>query len=69
MKELSGSNTKIFLSQEERESEKQKKVWNEFLNAFNKYFSVNSVPLDEQHSIYNSADICVFVAKCKAKLK
>ncbi|KAL1132234.1 hypothetical protein AAG570_010191 [Ranatra chinensis] len=63
LKNLCGYNTEIILSQEKRESEKQKEVWKQFLDKFYSEFLVLKVPTNEQDEIYASPDIHLLHAK------
>uniref|UniRef100_A0A1B6C5F0 Methyltransferase-like protein 21D n=2 Tax=Clastoptera arizonana TaxID=38151 RepID=A0A1B6C5F0_9HEMI len=62
---ITNSETQIILSQEERDTDRQKSLWKNFLDEFVKYFEYKIVPLEEQHPLFNSADICLLQAKKK----
>lgn len=53
----------ILISQELRETEKQKIAWNMFLNQLKKYFTITYIPQDQQHHAFKSPDICIINAR------
>ncbi|XP_034256931.1 protein-lysine methyltransferase METTL21D-like [Thrips palmi] len=57
MKEVSNTDTEIIICQEERDSDKQRKIWKEFTAELSKYFRFIAVPLEEQHPLFRSPDI------------
>ncbi|XP_030746216.1 protein-lysine methyltransferase METTL21D-like [Sitophilus oryzae] len=59
LRSLSGPQTTIILSQEIRESEKQKACWKYFLENVQKHFKSYVVPLEEQNDEFRSPDIVV----------
>lgn len=62
---LSGDETKLLVCQEERQTEKQKSVWKNFLEQFEMHFDFKKVPQNEQHDVFNSVDICILDARRK----
>ncbi|XP_050429093.1 protein N-lysine methyltransferase METTL21D-like isoform X4 [Adelges cooleyi] len=57
--------TLILISQEIRDTDKQKTSWEMFTNTLIKYFTISYIPEDEQHPIYRSSDILLINAKKK----
>ncbi|CAH3917118.1 unnamed protein product [Pieris brassicae] len=47
----------IYLTQELRDSEIQKKLWKSFYEKLTEYFYIEKVPEEEQHINYRSSDI------------
>ncbi|OWR51144.1 methyltransferase protein 21D [Danaus plexippus plexippus] len=47
----------IYLTQELRDSEIQKKLWNDFYEKLNEYFYIEKIPEEQQHVNYRSPDI------------
>ncbi|XP_023934853.1 protein N-lysine methyltransferase METTL21D [Bicyclus anynana] len=47
----------IYLTQELRDSEIQKKLWSDFCEKLAEYFYVEKIPEDQQHVNYRSSDI------------
>ncbi|XP_075229926.1 protein N-lysine methyltransferase METTL21D-like isoform X2 [Lycorma delicatula] len=62
---LCSEKTELILCQEERDSEKQKAIWNSFLKLLDKDFDYYSVPEKEQHYLFHSPDISIIRAKKK----
>ncbi|VVC44769.1 Hypothetical protein CINCED_3A010417 [Cinara cedri] len=65
MIELTTPNTVILISQELRETEKQKNTWKMFIDLLTEYFTLSYIPEEEQHPIYRSSDIVLINAKKK----
>ncbi|XP_050314346.1 protein N-lysine methyltransferase METTL21D-like [Anthonomus grandis grandis] len=57
LKNLSGPNTKILISQELRDTGHQQDYWNYFLETVQKYFLPRFVPLEHQNQEFRSQDI------------
>ncbi|XP_023017560.2 protein N-lysine methyltransferase METTL21D [Leptinotarsa decemlineata] len=57
LKELAMDDTTIFLTQELRDTEKQKNCWEYFVNHIKDYFEFHLIPREEQNPEFNSADI------------
>lgn len=47
----------IYLTQELRDTEIQKRLWNEFYEKLTEMFHVEKIPEEEQHINYRSTDI------------
>lgn len=67
--ELTTPKTVILISQELRETEKQKNTWEMFLNLLLEHFEVSYIPEEEQHPIFRSSDIILINAKKKVFVK
>jgi hypothetical protein len=65
LRSLCGDSTEIILSQEKRETEKQKQTWKVFVEKFYEEFSVSKVPPSEQDDVYASPDIVLLRARKK----
>lgn len=65
MIELTTSKTIILISQELRDTEKQKNTWIMFLDMLVEHFTLSYVPEEEQHPVYRSSDIILINAKKK----
>jgi hypothetical protein len=65
MIELTTSKTIILISQELRNTEKQKNTWIMFLDMLVEHFTLSYVPEEEQHPVYRSSDIILINAKKK----
>jgi len=65
MVKLTTPKTVILISQELRETEKQKTTWKMFLDKLAEHFILSYVPEEEQHLIYRSSDIILINAKKK----
>ncbi|XP_001945214.1 protein-lysine methyltransferase METTL21D [Acyrthosiphon pisum] len=63
--ELTTPKTVLLISQELRETEKQKNTWKMFLSLLLEHFEVSYVPEEEQHPIFSSSDIILINAKKK----
>jgi aminopeptidase-like protein len=59
---LTDDNTEVFISQEERDTEKQQIVWNAFQEMLQSHFEVTKIPEQEQHQDFCSPDIIVLRA-------
>ncbi|XP_066152904.1 protein N-lysine methyltransferase METTL21D-like [Euwallacea fornicatus] len=59
LKNLSGSNTKVLMSHEIRESQQQQDYWNYFYGLITKHFQAHFVPLEDQNEIFRCSDILV----------
>ncbi|XP_051161370.1 protein N-lysine methyltransferase METTL21D-like [Leptopilina boulardi] len=49
--------TYILMTQEQRDTPIQIKVWNNFKKALKENFNVKAIPLEYQHPVYSSSDI------------
>ncbi|XP_022200830.2 protein-lysine methyltransferase METTL21D [Nilaparvata lugens] len=65
MLRLSSDETEFLLCQEERQTDKQKNVWKNFLEKFETHFDFTKVPQSEQHEVFKSEDICILNARRK----
>ncbi|XP_048000747.1 protein N-lysine methyltransferase METTL21D-like isoform X2 [Leguminivora glycinivorella] len=50
----------MYLTQEMRDSEVQKRLWTKFFEKLNEIFNVEQIPEEEQHKNYRSPDILLF---------
>lgn len=57
LKDLATPQTKIFLSQEVRDSKKQRECWESFERQIGEFFTLYDIPLSEQNAEYSSPDI------------
>ncbi|XP_026292991.1 protein N-lysine methyltransferase METTL21D-like [Frankliniella occidentalis] len=57
MKQISTRETEIIICQEQRDSEKQRAIWKEFMSELTKFFQFNPIPTEEQHPLFKSPDI------------
>lgn len=56
----------MYLTQELRDSEIQKKLWKKFYNKLTDLFIVEQIPEEEQHKNYRSSDILLLRIKKKS---
>jgi hypothetical protein len=54
--------TEVFISQEERDIEKQRTVWRAFQELLQRHFEVTKIPSQELHPDFCSSDIIVLRA-------
>jgi len=59
---LADFSTYVFISQEERDTEKQRTVWNVFQELLQRYYDVTKIPEQELHPDFCSSDIIVLRA-------
>jgi hypothetical protein len=59
---LADFSTEVFISQEERDTEKQRTVWNAFQELLQRHFEVTKIPEQELHPEFCSSDIIVLRA-------
>ncbi|KAJ9585072.1 hypothetical protein L9F63_020580 [Diploptera punctata] len=59
---MASTSTEIIISQEERDTDKQRHVWQNFEQELLKYFEVTKIPEQQQHPDYCSPDIVVLHA-------
>jgi hypothetical protein len=59
---LADFSTEVFISQEERDTEKQQTVWKAFQELLQKHFEVTKIPEQELHPDFCSSDIIVLSA-------
>ncbi|PSN31582.1 Protein-lysine methyltransferase METTL21D [Blattella germanica] len=62
---VTGVKTEIIISQEERDTEKQLRVWKNFQQALQEHFDVIKVPEEDQHPEFYSSDIVILHARKK----
>lgn len=55
--ELCGDSTEIIQSQEIRDTDKQKEIWNCYLQQLQMEFNVEEIPTSQQHMEFSSRDI------------
>lgn len=67
MTKLCSETTEVIISQEERDSENQRNVWNAFLEKFKKIFDYYTVAEEEQHPVFRSPDILIIRARKRLK--
>ena len=66
---LADFSTEVFISQEERDTETQRTVWNAFQELLQRHFEVTKFPEQELHPDFCSTDIIVLRAvKRRGKL-
>lgn len=59
---LADFSTEVFISQEERDTEKQQTVWKAFQELLQRHFEVTKIPEQELHPEFRSPDITVLRA-------
>ncbi|XP_023713233.1 protein-lysine methyltransferase METTL21D isoform X3 [Cryptotermes secundus] len=59
---LTDVSTEVFISQEERDTEKQRIIWKVFQEKLESHFEVTKIPEQEQHPDFCSPDIVVLRA-------
>jgi hypothetical protein len=59
---LTDDNTEVIISQEERDTEKQRAVWKVFQEMLQRHFEVMKIPEKELHPDFCSVDIVVLRA-------
>ena len=57
--------TYAILSQEQRDTPQQIRVWKKFLLLLNENFKVENIPKNKQHPVYSSADIDLMIVSRK----
>jgi hypothetical protein len=62
---LADFSTEVFISQEERDTEKQQTVWKAFQELLQRHFEVTKIPEQEVHLDFSSSDIIVLRAMKK----
>lgn len=65
MVELTTPQTVVLITQELRETDKQKSTWKMFVDLLVEHFTLSYVPEEEQHPVYRSSDIVLINAKKK----
>jgi len=66
---LADFSTEIFISPEERDTEKQQTVWKAFQELLQRHFEVTKIPEQELHPDFCSSDIIVLRAVKKHLVK
>ena len=59
---LADLSTEVFISQEERDTEKQQTVWKAFQELLQRHYEVTKIPEQELHPDFCGADIIVLRA-------
>lgn len=59
---LTDVSTEVFISQEERDTEKQRIIWKVFQEMLESHFEVTKIPEREQHPDFCSQDIVILRA-------
>jgi hypothetical protein len=59
---LADVSTEVLISQEERDTEKQRIIWKVFQEMLESHFEVTKIPEQEQHPDFCSPDIIVLRA-------
>jgi len=59
---LADFSTEVFISQEERDTEKQRTVWKAFQEFLQRHFEVTKIPEDQLRPAFCSSDIIVLRA-------
>lgn len=61
----SAKNPTIYLTQEMRDSDLQKKLWESFYKKISDHFVMEKIPEEQQHTNFRSSDIILLKIKKK----